>query len=154
MYSLFCLNKRDDLFCRYRLRLFAFIFWGAQSFTLLGILPVVAEELDDLRIAKHSAAQLLDEVGGTKISLDLNDVPVREALSLLGQAMHKSVVIHREIVGSIKQLKVVNVSAEQVFKMILRNHRCHAVTDGNVILVYPIEWYLNDLSKRKRLDLP
>lgn len=117
---------------------------------LLALLPVAvqagdvhADELED---------QLDDHYTGPAISLDLRDVDIVEVLQLFGELMKKNVVVHSEVVGKVRSLRVYEVAVDNAFEVLLRTKGLLAVTEGNVIMIYPIGRYLEDARQRLQLS--
>ena len=95
---------------------------------------------------------LVKRYTGQQISIELQDADVRSVLKIFAEIMNINIVTHPLVVGRISALRLKNVPADQAFEIVLRTRGLRAVTDQNIIVVYPVEVYLKDLHERTRLE--
>lgn len=82
------------------------------------------------------------------ISLDLHDTDIHAALRIMAEVLELNIVTSPGVSGRISSLRLANVPARQAFELILRTQNLYAVSEGRVIMVYPVKDYLEDARKR------
>jgi type IV pilus assembly protein PilQ len=75
---------------------------------------------------------------GTKLSMDVQEIPVRTVMGIIAKAANKNIVVHERVQGNIT-LNVTDVPWDQLFEMVLRLESLYDVKEGNVIIVVPVE---------------
>ena len=86
--------------------------------------------------AKPAAAQ--GKYRGQVISLDLQDASIDSVFRIIAEVSGHNVVVHSNISGKVT-LRLRKVPWDQVLDIVLRDHGLHQVTEGNVMLIVPIE---------------
>jgi len=105
------------------------------------VVPAEAEEA----IAAELAAQ---RYSGQKISLDLQEVDIRNVLRLLADVTGKNIVVEPNVSGKVT-LKVDNVPWDQVLELILKINDLDSVMEGNVIRIATAEKIKTELDRKK-----
>jgi type IV pilus assembly protein PilQ len=73
------------------------------------------------------------------VSLDINNINLREALSILAQKMNRAIVLSPTISGNVS-LHFKNIMPEQAFQFLLESHGLQAWQRGNI-------WYITTMEK-------
>ena len=95
----------------------------------------VTEKVPVIEAAGPMASQDMPRVyTGQKISLDLQEVDIRNVLRLLADVTGKNVVVEPGVSGKVT-LKVDNVPWDQVLELILKINELDQVMEGNVIRI-------------------
>jgi type IV pilus assembly protein PilQ len=105
---------------------------------------VVPEEIEEA-IAEELVAQ---RYKGQKISLDLQEVDIRNVLRLLADVTGKNIVVEPNVTGKVT-LKVDNVPWDQVLELILKINDLDSVMEGNVIRIATAEKIKSELDRKK-----
>jgi type IV pilus assembly protein PilQ len=85
---------------------------------------------------------------GQKISLDLQEVDIRNVLRLLADVTGKNIVVEPNVSGKVT-LKVDNVPWDQVLELILKINDLDSVMEGNVIRIATAEKIKTELDRKK-----
>ncbi len=100
---------------------------------LLLLLPAVslpAEELNESPVANR--------YHGRTISIDLKDASLQSTLRIIADVSGYNIATSRDVQGTVS-MRLIDVPWDQVFSIILREHGLYQVTEGNVIIVVPLE---------------
>ncbi len=85
---------------------------------------------------------------GQKISLDLQEVDIRNVLRLLADVTGKNIVVEPNVKGKVT-LKVDNVPWDQVLELILKINDLDTVMEGNVIRIATAAKIKSELDRRR-----
>ena len=85
---------------------------------------------------------------GQKISLDLQEVDIRNVLRLLADVTGKNIVVEPNVKGTVT-LKVDNVPWDQVLELILKINDLDSVMEGNVIRIATAAKIKAELDRRR-----
>ncbi len=85
---------------------------------------------------------------GQKISLDLQEVDIRNVLRLLADVTGKNIVVEPNVKGKVT-LKVDNVPWDQVLELILKINELDQVMEGNVIRIATAAKIKSELDRRR-----
>ncbi len=85
---------------------------------------------------------------GQKISLDLQEVDIRNVLRLLADVTGKNIVVEPNVKGTVT-LKVDNVPWDQVLELILKINDLDSVMEGNVIRIATAAKIKSELDRRR-----
>ena len=85
---------------------------------------------------------------GQKISLDLQEVDIRNVLRLLADVTAKNIVVEPNVKGTVT-LKVDNVPWDQVLELILKINDLDSVMEGNVIRIATAAKIKAELDRRR-----
>jgi len=85
---------------------------------------------------------------GQKISLDLQEVDIRNVLRLLADVTGKNIVVEPGVQGKVT-LKVDNVPWDQVLELILKINELDLVMEGNVIRIATAAKIKSELDRRR-----
>lgn len=85
-----------------------------------------------------SESQLSAQFSGEPISLDFQDVPVRQVLQIIAQVNGFNLVTTDSVTGNVT-ISLTDVPWDQALKMILRIKGLDQRMDGNILLVAPAE---------------
>lgn len=75
---------------------------------------------------------------GREVSLDLHDTDVDNALRIIAEVSGMNIVIHPAVSGKLT-LRLVDVPWDHAFQLILRLKGLYSVTEGNILIVAPVE---------------
>ncbi len=89
-----------------------------------------------------------DRYLGQKISLDLQEVDIRNVLRLLADVTGKNIVVEPNVKGTVT-LKVDNVPWDQVLELILKINDLDSVMEGNVIRIATAAKIKSELDRRR-----
>lgn len=108
------------------------------------VVPMAAAPIPDREIVKAYTGQ--------KISLDLQEVDIRNVLRLLADITSKNIVVEPGVSGKVT-LKVNNVPWDQVLELILKINELDRVMEGNVIRIATAAKIKAELErKREEVD--
>ena len=85
---------------------------------------------------------------GQKISLDLQEVDIRNVLRLLADVTGKNIVVEPNVKGTVT-LKVDNVPWDQVLELILKINDLDSVMEGNVIRIATAAKIKSELDRKR-----
>jgi type IV pilus assembly protein PilQ len=120
-------------------------------------MAAVAEEAAPAEAEKTAAAEAmeaalppeqLERYSGQKISLDLQEVDIRNVLRLLADVTGKNIVVEPNVKGTVT-LKVDSVPWDQVLELILKINDLGQVSEGNVIRIATADKIKTDLDRRR-----
>jgi type IV pilus assembly protein PilQ len=120
-------------------------------------MAAVAEEAAPAEAEKAAAAEAkeaalppeqLERYSGQKISLDLQEVDIRNVLRLLADVTGKNIVVEPNVKGTVT-LKVDSVPWDQVLELILKINDLGQVSEGNVIRIATADKIKTDLDRRR-----
>jgi type IV pilus assembly protein PilQ len=119
---------------------------------------VLEEDEAELLAAEEAAAAEAEEAApppeqvrkftGQKISLDLQEVDIRNVLRLLADVTGKNMVVEPDVKGTVT-LKVDGVPWDQVLELILKINNLDSVTEGNVIRIATAAKLKSELDRRR-----
>ena len=89
-----------------------------------------------------------DKFLGQKISLDLQEVDIRNVLRLLADVTGKNIVVEPNVKGTVT-LKVDNVPWDQVLELILKINDLDSVMEGNVIRIATAAKIKSELDRKR-----
>ncbi len=75
---------------------------------------------------------------GRKISLDLQDTDIDNALRIIAEVSNLNIIASEEVTGKVT-LRLIDVPWDQALDVILRTHGLDKVQEGNVIRIAPVE---------------
>jgi type IV pilus assembly protein PilQ len=78
------------------------------------------------------------EYRGQNISIDLKDASLQNTLRMIADVSGYNIATSSDVQGSVS-MRLIDVPWDQVFSIILREHGLYQVTEGNVIIVVPLE---------------
>jgi len=120
----------------------------------LGLNGVVAADENNSRassVIEELEEQIYGKYSGQPVSLQLHDTDIHSALRIFSEIMNTNIVAHRSVTGNVSSLLVKDVPVDQAFATFVRMYGLHAVIDKDMIVVYPIETYLEEV--RHRIEL-
>lgn len=109
------------------------------------VVEVKAVEEDPNKLARSASP---NEYGGDKISLNIQNTPVKQLLQTLGEEFGYNVVMSDTVTGSIS-LRLQNVPWDQAFDLILERGGLDKRKRGTVLLIAPKD----ELMKKEELEL-
>jgi type II secretory pathway component HofQ len=83
------------------------------------------------------------------VSIELHDADVEVALRIVAEMTNTNIVLAQGVSGRIRNLRVMDVPVKQLFEIILRLRALYAQQEGNVIIVYPLETFADEMKKRQ-----
>jgi len=94
------------------------------------------------------------------ISIRLEDTDIRSALRAFAEILGRNIAAHRSVHGRVRALYLIDVPADQAFDLLLRTEKLQAVSEGGVLVVYPLGELLavsshrseKSRAKRKRIE--
>ena len=78
-----------------------------------------------------------------RLSIELSDTDVSTALQIVAEATGINIILAKGVSGRINHLRLTDVTAEQLFQLILRLHGLYAEREGNIVIVYPLADYVS-----------
>jgi type IV pilus assembly protein PilQ len=93
-------------------------------------------------------AAMPEKYTGQKISLDLQEVDIRNVLRLLADVTGKNIVVEPNVKGTVT-LKVDNVPWDQVLELILKINDLDSVMEGNVIRIATAAKIKEELNRKR-----
>ncbi|UCG11862.1 MAG: type IV pilus secretin PilQ, partial [Deltaproteobacteria bacterium] len=123
-------------------------------------LPAPVEPVEEMEVVAAETAPEVAEVSprslvqpapysGQKISLDLQEVDVRNVLRLLADVTGKNIVVEPNVAGTVT-LKVDSVPWDQVLDLILKINDLDKVMEGNVIRIATAAKIRGEFERRRQ----
>ncbi len=115
-----------------------------------GAAPEKVEVIEKVEIPAQAAPppETQQRFTGQKISLDLQEVDIRNVLRLLADVTGKNIVVEPDVKGTVT-LKVDSVPWDQVLELILKINDLDSVTEGNVIRIATAAKIKSELERRR-----
>jgi type IV pilus assembly protein PilQ len=110
--------------------------------------PAVMEAEEGPTEAAPPPAVVGERYQGQKISLDLQEVDIRNVLRLLADVTGKNIVVEPNVKGTVT-LKVDNVPWDQVLELILKINDLDSVMEGNVIRIATAAKIKSELERKR-----
>lgn len=99
--------------------------------------------------AVYSAPAKAKTTQAQKITLDFQDIPVRQVLQLLGEYTGTNIAVADSVQGNIT-LKLTQVPVQQALEVILQTKNLAKKQNGNVLLIAPYSELLKAENERKQ----
>lgn len=88
---------------------------------------------------------------GKRLTLNFQDIPVRQVMAILAEFTGKNIVVSEEVVGNIT-LKLDNVPWDEVLDFIMVTKELGQYESGNVTLIAPIDKIKNYKEKQQQME--
>ena len=88
---------------------------------------------------------------GKRLTLNFQDIPVRQVMAILAEFTGKNIVVSEEVVGNIT-LKLDNVPWDEVLDFIMVAKELGQYESGNVTLIAPIDKIKNYKEKQQQME--
>ena len=88
---------------------------------------------------------------GKRLTLNFQDIPVRQVMAILAEFTRKNIVVSEEVVGNIT-LKLDNVPWDEVLDFIMVTKELGQYESGNVTLIAPIDKIKNYKEKQQQME--
>ncbi len=98
--------------------------------------------------AKPAAANAGEVAAGARLSMDFQNISVRDALQVIADFTHQNIVVSNNVAGTLS-IRLKNVPWEQAFKVILDSQGLAVKHIGNILWVAPA----NQISTQEEAEL-
>lgn len=108
--------------------------------TSLGLMLIAFSLIDTSHALAQGTGESISstEYRGQNISIDLKDASLQNTLRMIADVSGYNIATSSDVQGSVS-MRLIDVPWDQVFSIILREHGLYQVTEGNVIIVVPLE---------------
>lgn len=92
--------------------------------------------------------------GGPRISFDFVDADLKNVLKVLAEVSSKNIVVSEDVKGKVT-MRIDNITWEEAFEVILKNHDLGKIEDENILRVVTLKKYFDERERdrKERLEL-